>query len=83
MIISYPYRFLGEPEKFLWSKIKEIRIKKHGTGGYGSMPFMDIYLTSNKVQRVSFNWMEEEDFENFTNFIIQKVGKEKFVIDEY
>lgn len=83
LIISYPYRFLGKPEKFLWSKIKEIRIKKYGTGSYGSMPFMDIYLTSDEIQRVSFNWMDKEDFEGFTNFIIDKIGKDRFVIDLY
>ncbi len=83
LTISYPYRFLGEPEKFLWSEIKETRIKKYGTGGYGSMPFMNIYLTSGEKQSISFNWMDEEDFDGLTNFMMDKIGKDKFVIDLY
>ncbi|MBS1623759.1 MAG: hypothetical protein JSS76_01845 [Bacteroidetes bacterium] len=65
-----------------FSFIKEIRIKKFGNGGYGSMPYLVLYLKDDRRVRYFFPTLRREDFEKFSSTLAKKMGPDGFCVNE-
>ena len=86
LVIQYPIRIAKRKIIYLWIEIKEIRVKKYGRTGLGSMPFMDIYIKNEKVEerkRIHFHSMDENEFIKFMKALNNKLPEGKLVVNSY
>jgi len=67
-----------------WESIEKLFIKKYGRGGYGSLPYIDIYFKNsrfNKKRIVYSPSMRGSEFDQFVKCLHKMLG-ERLVISE-
>ena len=84
--IKFPYRLFSKYQEFSWDEIEQIFIKKYGNGGYGSLPYIDIYIKvgKEKYRKVRIPYspsMKENEFGELALALRGKLS-ERLVISE-